>query len=213
MSALAEFHDLLLPELPGCTVAMVNLHLREAAREFCAKTSAWRQALTAVDTVAGQAGYVLATPAESELVRVTELTVNDILLWRHSAIERAATDSEDLPKYDIDETPFTLDANLTTITLAADEIPTAAVTGGLAVTAALKPTAAAANLPDFLLVHHSEAIRHGTLQRLMRMAKKPWTDRPLAVDYESRWHSALNFAAYQAQVGYTRRPLRVTKHG
>lgn len=212
MSALAEYHDLLLPELPGCTVAMVNLHLRETAREFCHRTSAWRQALTAVDTVAAQAAYALATPADSELVRVTELTVNEILLWRHNAREQAGTDSDDLPSYGIDEPPFTLDSNLTTLTLATDEIPDAAVTGGLVVTAALKPTAAAATLPDFLLTQHSEAIRYGTLARLMKM-KKPWGDRPLAMDYEMRWNQALNFAAYQAQVGNTRQPLRTKKAG
>lgn len=212
MSALAEYHDLLLPELPGCTVAMVNLHLRETAREFCTRTSAWRQALTAINTVASQAAYALATPADSELVRVTELTVNAVLLWRHNAREQAGVDSDDLPAYGIDEPPFTLDGNLTTLTLATDEIPDAAVTGGLVVVAALKPTAAAATLPDFLLTQHSEAIRYGVLATLMKM-KKPWGDRPLAMDYESRWHSALNFAAYQAQVGNTRQPLRVKKHG
>lgn len=209
---LADFHDLLLPELPGCTVAMVNLHLRETAREFCANTSAWREPLTAVNTVASQAAYTLTPPADSELVRVTALTVNGILLWRHSDRERAGADSETAPKYGIDQPPFTFDENLTTITLAIDEVPDAAVVSGLVVEAALKPTAAAATLPDFLLTQHSEAIRHGTLARLMKM-KKPWGDRPLAMDYESRWHQALNFVAYQAQVGNTRQPLRTKKHG
>lgn len=213
MSALSAFHDLLLPELPGCTIAMVNLHLRETAREFCAKTSAWREPLAAVNTVAAQAGYALATPTNSELVRVTELTVNSILLWRHSDHDRAGTATEVIPQYLIDQPPFTFDENLSTITLATDEIPTAAVVGGLVVEAALKPTAAAATLPDFLLTKYGDAIRYGTLSRLMVMGKKPWGDRPLAVEYGQRWHAALNFAAYQAQVGNTRQPLRVKKHG
>lgn len=213
MSALSAFHDLLLPELPGCTVAMVNLHLRETAREFCRRTSAWRETLTAVNTVAAQAGYAIAAPANGEIVRITKLTVNGILLWRHSDHNRAGTDSEVDPKYGIDEPPFTFDENLTTITLATDEIPDAAEVGGLVVEAALKPTADAATLPDFLLTQHSEAIRYGTLSRLMMMSKKPWTDRPLAAEYSQRWHSELNFAAYQAQVGNTRQPLRVKKYG
>lgn len=210
---LADFHDLLLPELPGCTVAMVNFQLRETARELCHRTSAWREPLTAVDTVAAQAAYTLTAPADSELVRVTKLTVNDILLWRLTDRKPSGTDSETEPTYGIDEPPFTLDENLTQIVLATDEIPAAAVTGGLAVEAALKPTAAAATLPDFLLTQCSEALRYGTLSRLMLMAKKPWTDRPLATEYGQRWNAALNFAAYQAQVGNTRRPLRTKNWG
>lgn len=211
MSALAEFHDLLLPELPGCTVAMVNKHLREVACDFCERTATWRQTLTAVDTVAAQATYTLATPAESQLVRVAEVTVNGLLLWRRDLRERADR-SEVRPKYDLDEPPFELSAGLATITLDRDEIPTASVTGGLVVVAVLKPTEAANNLPDFLLTEYRDAIRLGTLSRLMRM-KKPWGDRPLAMDYEARWNQAVNFAAYQAEVGNNRRPLRTKKAG
>lgn len=57
MSALADFYDLLLPELPGIATPMVDLHLREVARDFCTKTSAWREDLTAIDLVAEQGTY------------------------------------------------------------------------------------------------------------------------------------------------------------
>lgn len=214
MSALSEYHDLLLPELPGCTTTMVNLHLRETARDFCRRTSVWRETLAAIDLVASQATYNMVVPTNSEVVRVTSITVNDELLWvDKEAPDSSATNSDQLPKYRRDEPPFTLSADMATLTLATDEIPTAAVTGGLVVIAALKPTAFTAVLPDFLLVQYSEAIRHGTLSRLMRMGKKPWGDRPLAADYESRWNSALNFAAYQGQVGNNKKPLRVRKWG
>lgn len=208
-----EFHDLLLPELPGCTVAMLNLHLRQVVREFCAKTSAWREPLTAVNTVAAQAAYTLTPPADSELVRVTKLTVNSVFLWRHTDRQPAGTDTEDEPEYTIDEPPFTLDENLAVLTMATDEIPAAAVTGGLVVEAALKPTEDCTTIPAFLFTQYSEPLRHGTLSRLMLMAKKPWTDRELATEYGNRYQAALNFAAYQAQVGNTRRPLRVRKWG
>lgn len=211
MSALTAFHDNLLPELPGCTAAMVDFHLRAAAREFCRKTSAWRQTLTAIDTVAGQAAYTLLLPADSQLVRVTELSVAAVLLWRDRDVEPPADANAVRPKYGVTEPPFSLDANLTTLTLGTDEIPTAAVTGGLLVVAALTPTAAAAAVPDFLLSQYSEALRFGTLFRLMAMGKKSWTDRELAVEYRTNWNAQLNLAAYQAQVGNTRHQLRTRK--
>lgn len=208
MSALAEYHDLLLPELPGCTIAMVNLHLRETARDFCRRTSAWRQDLAAVNTVGGQADYPLTLPAESQLVRVTDLTVHGRRLWRSVELDKADAGAQQ-PKYGITEPPFDLDDNLSEITLHADEVPGESVVGGLQASAVLTPTTTATALPDFLLGQYSEAMRHGTLARLMLMPKKPWTDRVLAGVYEGLWQEALNFAAYQAQVGNTRRPLRV----
>lgn len=210
MSALAEFHDLLMPELPGCPVAMVNLHLRDTIREFCRKTSSWRQTLTAIDTVDGQASYSLDLPASAQLVRVTQLDVHAVLLWRSTEEDKPGSE-ELVPKYRITEPPFTLDANLGQLTLASKEIPTAAVTGGLVVQAALAPTKDAATVPDFLLGQYSDGIRYGTLSRLMVMAKKPWQDRLLAGVYRAEWNRALSRAAYQGHVGNTSRPLRVSK--
>jgi len=64
-----------------------------------------------------------------------------------------------------------------------------------------------------LKTQYSEAMRFGTLSRLMLMAKKPWTDRGLATEYASEYRQQLNFAAYQGQVGNTRQQLRVKKWG
>lgn len=209
MSALSDYYDLLLPELPGCLPSMVDLQLREVAREFCEKTSIWREDLTAIDLVAGQAAYAVASPSVSAMVRVVSLTVADVLLWK----DRQVKEGDDEPKYNPSEPPFTLSADLTTLTLATDEVPTASLVGGLVITAALKPTAAAANLPDFLRSQWSDAIRAGVLSRLMVMGRKPWTDRELAGIYASTWNTQLNKAANQGQVGNTRKQLRVRKWG
>ncbi len=207
MSALTDFYDLLMPELPGCTTAMVDLHLREVARDFCRSTGVWRQALTAINTVANQSTYTVAAPANSELVRIISITVNGIFLW-------ADTDTPDTskpPKYARSEPPFTLSADLATLTLKADEVPAGAVVGGLALTGVLSPTAATSVIPDFIKAQYSDAIRFGVLSRMMVMGKKPWTDRELAVNYMTRWTSEKSFATVKAQTGTTRAPLRVKK--
>lgn len=213
MSTLADFYDLLLPELPGCTTALLDFHLRETARQFCSQTGAWRVPFTAVDLVANQAAYTLVPGvANSEVVKLTKLTVNSELLWADSDREQKGRDAVE-PKYVRYEPPFTLSLDLVQITLMVDEVPTAAVVGGLQVEGALKPTATAAALPDFLRSQYSEAMRYGTLFRLKVMAKKPWTDRDLASAYLLEWNKALNFAAYQVQVGQARERLRVKQWG
>lgn len=210
MSALADFYDLLIPELSGCSTAMLDLHLRDVTREFCGATSVWRAPLASIDTVADQATYTVVVPVNSQLVRITKLAVAGLLLWQLSdrGSDRSALVAR--PKYAPSNPPFSMDEGLSQITLM--EVPEATVIGGMEITAALKPSLDASTVPDFLRTQHSEAIRFGVLSRLMAMGKKPWTDRELASAYASRWNSALAFAAYQAQVGNTREPLRVKKH-
>lgn len=213
MSAFSAFYDLLLPELPGCSTALVDLNLREVAREFCKSTSAWRMPLTAIDLVADQATYTLVpTVADAAVVKLVDLTVNSELLWADTDRE-SLNASEAAPKYVRNEPPFTLSGDLSQIVLITDDIPTESLTAGMVITAALQPDTDAATLPDFLRTEHSEAIRYGVLSRLMVMGKKPWGDRPLATVYEGRWNAALNHAAYQAQVGNTSERLRTKKWG
>lgn len=203
----SDFYDLLMPELPGCTTAMVDFQLRETLRDFCMKTGVWNAQFTDI-TLTGIATYTLVTGvADSEVVRLTRLDVGTDLLWTDS--DRSSKDNL-VPKYERNEPPFTLSADKTQITLIDDE---ATSTDTASIQGTLKPTAAATTYPDFLKSQYSEAIRFGTLARLMVMGKKPWTDRELAVAYARQYMEQLNFAGYQAQVGNTRERLRVRKWG
>ena len=208
MSALIAFYDLLLPELPGCTSAMVNFQLREVAREFCTSTNVWRHPLTAISLVANQSTYTMPVPANSEVVRVVSLTKAGDLLW---ADVESDDDTRIRPKYGRHEPPYTLSSDLLQIVLAADEVPTAALASGLVLVAALKPTAAASDIPDFILNQYSEAIRCGVLSRMLFMSKKPWSDPGLAGVYAKKWAQEMTFAAFQGRRGSTRAPLRVKK--
>lgn len=205
MSALTDFYDILMPELPGCTTAMVDLHLREVAREFCRSTSVWRQTLTAINLVANQATYTVAVPINSELVQVLSVTANGITLWINTDFPEPLK----TPKYTRADPPFTMSGDLLTLTFNIDEIPSSTVTAGLVLTGALTPSATTTVIPDFIKAQYSDAIRFGVLSRLLAMGKKPWTDRDLAVNYAQKWNSAMNFAAMQANTGSTRAPLRV----
>ncbi|MFZ2306839.1 MAG: hypothetical protein WAW73_17470 [Rhodoferax sp.] len=207
---LSAFYPLLLPELPACPEPMMDLHLREVARDFCLRTSAWSAPFDAIDLVASQASYDLDAPESDAVVtRVTKLSANSVLLWS----DTDPATNEDAPKYRRDDPPFTVSNDLSEITLITEEVPTAAVTGGLQLVGALQPSRSSATLPDFLLTVYSDAMRIGTLARLMVMANKPWTDRALAGDYRTQWEQKVGYAAYQVDVGNTRKTLRVRKWG
>lgn len=208
-----DFYDLLLIELPGCTTALVDKTLVEIAREFCSKTDAWTLAFDPIDLLASQADYELAPPAaDTEMVRILQLTIGAELLWEDSErSEGRGRQDRVAPKYQRNEAPFQLSADLKTLTLLGDEVPTADLLAGLVLKASIKPELDAELLPAFMRSQESEAIRFGVLYRLMRMAKKPWTDRELSSDYETRYNQLTNFAAYKAQVGNTREHLRTRK--
>lgn len=207
---LSAFYPLLLPELPACPEPMMDLHLREVARDFCHKTGAWAAPFDPIDLVATQPTYDLDAPESDAVVtRVTKVTANSVLLWSDAD---PAMD-EDAPKYVRGNPPFTVSNDMLQLTFLADEVPTASVVGGLLLVGAMQPSRGATTLPNFLLEVYSDALRVGTLSRLMAMGNKPWTDRAMATYYASQWEQKLGFAAYQAKVGNTRKTLRVRKWG
>ena len=212
MSVLADYYDLLMPELPGCPTAMVNLHLIQTARQFCQDTSAWVIPCDDITVLATTSKYELfPAVASAELVRITRLTFGNTLLWTRDDLDDCNYIYQTYPHYRRHEPPFTLTDDLLYVTFTAQEMTGAA--GTAKIVAAVKPKMTANDLPDLLMSQYSEAIRCGTLARLMIMSKKKWTDRELAMQYRRDWNAACNFAAYQAQGGNTQTPLRVRTYG
>lgn len=213
MAAFTAFHDLIVPEVLQCPQPLVDIHLRETARHFCLSTSAWEVALDAINLVSGQAAYDLASSeSASDVLRLTQVVANGTLLWTDTDFKtEASTDAT--PKYQREDPPFFLTPDLLTITLADNEVPTADVVGGLVLTGVLRPSRTATTLPDFLLSQYSDAMRVGTLAKLLVMGDRPWTDRSMAAVYLSDYQRILSFAAYQGAIGNTRKHLRVKKWG
>lgn len=212
MKTFADFYDLVMPDLNGCTAGMVDHQLLQVARDFCVKTGAWRLPYDAMNLRAGIATYEIEPPEfYTEVVKLFSLSVAGILQWRDSDME--PRDDEDCPEFDRSEPPFSLSSDMKELTLLGILVPAGDVERGLLVVGSMKPTMAANKLPDFLHSQYSEAIRAGVLARLMIMRKRPWTDAALGTKYEADYRKAINFAAYQAQVGNTRSVLRARKYG
>lgn len=200
MKAFSEFYDDLLPELPGCTTALVDHHLLRVAREYCDRTAAWRETLDAIAYAANTLTYsIFPTSTKTELVRLLSLTVGTQLQWVARDIELSDSDQ---PLYQADEPPFTVNDVGDEITLT--DQPAA----NIVLIASLRPSLAAVSLPNFLLTDQLEAMRAGVLSRLMLMGNKPWTDRDLGTNYRQAYDAALNFGALKAARGNTRALLR-----
>jgi hypothetical protein len=213
MAAFSVFYDHIMPELKGCTTEMVDLHLLHVARDLCERSSAWRFPFL-LSTVASEPTYDISSPdVSSEVVRICRLSIDDVLLFddewdqqRHMVSDAAADVQE--PKYPRHDPPFSISNDATELTLIAQELPASDGTDNISLTAALKPSFGATVLPDFLKFQHLEALRTGTLSRLMAMAGKPWSAPPQSMLYAAEYQRLVQHAASNARMGNTRRLLR-----
>lgn len=211
MKALSLFYDLVMPELPGVTVALVDHHLVRVAREFCRASRVLRGPFDPISAFAAQASYDLSPEdLQTEVVQVHKLTVSDVVLYDDSWFQDSAGDQ---PKYGRYEPPFTLSADMTQIILADDEVPTADADEAIMITGSWMPKQGATQLSDPLYLVHSDVIKAGVLSTLMAMANKPWSAPAQSVLYGQAYASRSQFAATTAQRGNTRAPLRTRKWG
>lgn len=208
MKLIRDFYDYLLPELPGCTTAFLDLHLVEVARKLCEDSLVWRAELDAVDLEADEDTYDIDSPEPQSVVcKVLRLTLDDDVLWDPEWFNGCGRDE---PTYNLTP-PFSVNEDFTQITLVEDHIPGAAVTDGLEIKGALKPKFGADRLPDILLTTHLEALRKSVLHRLMLMPKKPWSNPELAVVYGNEATRLIHRAATNTAGGNVRGPLRTRK--
>lgn len=204
MKPFSAFYDHLLPELPGCTTAFLDLHLLQVAREFCQRTACWRDTFPTITPITATLTYILITAeAKADLVRVLRLTIGDQLSW--CSADPAA--DEEQPQHPVDQPPFTIAGDNEQITF--EEQPE----GDIVIVGAMRPMLTATTLPDLLRDDYLEAMRAGVLSRLMAMGKKRWTDRDLAAYYADIYAKKTMAAAVKAQGGNTRKPLRTRQWG
>ena len=198
MAALTEWTRTLLANLPGVAPPQVEEKLRQAAKEFYLQSRAWRTVLGPFDVTATQVPVVLAPPANSQIVWVREVWLQEGSV-RSRLIGNAEKITED--RDDRRPTHFYFDPPTGTVQLW--PTPTETVVGILFASVALTVTPAAATFPDLSLTHHFEAIQNGSLARLYAMPNKPWTDPIMAARYGQLFRRACMELRAVADAGYT----------
>lgn len=202
--ALSVFTPELVLQLPGCPDPVVEYHLLRVARDFCTRTSCWRDTFPTITAQDDTLTYFLDTSeSKTEMVRALSLTVNDVLQW--AAMD--PPEDQEQPQYPAERPPFSINSDGDQITL--EEQPD----GDIVVSGSMRPSLAATTLPDLLLNEYLEAIRAGTLARLQVIPGKPWTNAQLGMFNAGEYQRLCNSAANRAATGNTRRPLRTRKWG
>jgi hypothetical protein len=138
-------------DVPGCPVPLIEDEVREAAIEFCRRTSIYTYDQTASVT-AGDSEVDIVVPDNTSLVAVNYIEVDE-------SREYDLTVEDD------------------TILFSSD----AASSFDMTINMALKPEQAATSLPDILFDDYFQGIASGAKAKLMIMPKKEWSDPQLAM--------------------------------
>jgi len=208
MTALTDFYDYLLPNLPNVGTDLARQALREALIEFCEKSLIWAYEMPAVNVVGGTHTYALAPEANARPVDVLDVWYSGTPLTPATPAELDALYTDwrtvggtGIPKY------FTSLVGLANIRLV--KTPADSITGGLTITIAQAPSLTATDVPDWLFEDHHMTVSHGAWARLLRMPRRPWTDKEAAREYEASFEQGCGQANARKAKAHTRKPVRV----
>jgi hypothetical protein len=202
MKLWSDFYDLIVPDLPGCPLAIVDNALRQAAILFCEMSLAWRATLADVAVVAGTNTYPYVPPSGAVVHAITYAAFNGEEIAAH-------TGESDLRIWDWRNqtgTPEYVLGGATSLIL----VPNPDAAGTLSLIVALKPMPTATGIDDDIFNEWRDAIIAGALARLMMSPKKPYTDAQMASFHQMQFFTKTGTAGMRVARSYTRAPLQTT---
>jgi len=207
-TAYTAFFDHVLPAVPGCPQPMAIDAIRRAAIEFCEKTLAWIYKHPAINVVAAQMAYPFVPPTGAVVAKVLQAWHNDIKITPKTPDELNEIYANWLtiagtPQYITQDD----ERNLLLV-----PTPSAALTAGLVLRVALKPTLASDDIETSIYEEYRDAIASGAKARLMLIKDKPYSDMELGALEMGLFNAAVADAKFKAQKGCGRARVRTVTH-
>ena len=211
MSAFTGFLPEVLPSVPGCPIPMAINAIRNAAIQLCQESSWLTYTPAAIDIVAGTSEYALTPPTGSLVSDVLWAAHNDQNLTAKTEAQLDMlsgtwrTDSGD-PVY------YTFISRATRI-IRLVPTPTTALTGGLKLRYAIKPTPTATTVDDTVFEEWHEYIAAGALMRLLEIKDKPWSSQAEADRQLGIFAAGVMLAKSRAAASNLKRIVREVRYG
>lgn len=197
----STFTSILAPSVPGCPNPVIENYVRQAAREVCERTLAWRYTCADQVLVAGTFGYAYQPAADTEVHSIIGAKVNNtpMNVVPYSTVQGLYplwpdddTDRRGYPLYVTQFSPALYHVA---------PCPNGAETYTLGMTVALKPTLDATGMDDTVADELEQAIQHGALQHLLVLPEKVWTDRELAAYHAKQFIFTISERRARTNVG------------
>ena len=204
-SAWSDWDDDVLPELPGVQQAMARHHVKLAAIEFCRRSWAWIIDQGPIPVSANVAEYDWNRPANTDVARV-------IVAWLEGRRVESLTRKElsarfgdyknlsGSPEYYLQDSPNKL---------ILVPKPNSTIMAGVTAVTALQPKRAATGLETTIRERWGDVIAAGAKYRLMRMPKKPWTDKDIAAVYRQEFEDGIAQAKLEVTRSFSGARMRV----
>ena len=209
MANFSTLYPRLQTEALGAPPALMDLKIRDAARQFMKEVPAWREDHANIAIVTDQSDYTLTAPTDSEIVRIiytsfqgtTQNKSRSLAPVPEIMLRRDYQELEGSPQYFM--TP-----KLGTMTLV--PTPNINVSGDLTrINLQLRPSRDASTIDDNVLDRWEEDIMVGAVWLMYDMQDQPWTNKAEARRYKLRFIKSWADARRELDKGYNRVDLRV----
>jgi len=197
---MASFSSLvkdILPYVPNCPDSLVESTLRSACIEFAERSKAYVYDLDPITTISGVYEYEFDQPSGTDVHQILWMTYDgdDLDPISPRSLELNYPDWRDktsLPQVYLQKNPSTFWVI---------PVPNSAVTDGLLLSVALKPSRTTSNIDTTFSNSYRDGIVYGTLYRLLRIPAKDWTDPQAAADYLGLFNQEVVQAELKARGG------------
>jgi hypothetical protein len=165
---LSYVHD----ELPTVPRLTAERAVMDAVREFCSRSTVWREELAPIATQAGSTRYTAAMPAQAEFVALVSAKLDG------KAVGALVTRGEQV---DISRAP--------------------SAAGTLVLEVALRPERSAQEFPDFLAARYGVEIAAGAKRNLVTMRGQSWSAPDAAGGYNAVFIAGASQARREVEFG------------
>jgi len=197
------FSDLvnrIAPSVPGCPQPVIVTFIKAAAIDVCERTNAWRYEHATITTTAGTYEYSFVPESEAEVFSVITASINGNKLTPTTlealhriypkypssvAAERAT------PRYFFQISPITFHVGL---------VPDNS-TDTIEMFVSQRPTRASTGMNEATMDDVEDAIVHGTLQQLLTLPERTWSDTELAAYHAKQFIFKVNERRARANIG------------
>lgn len=208
MAVWADFYDDVMPEVPGCSLAMAAKEIKNACIDFMIRTQIQRKTVVDIDHPGGAVPISLS---HADIVSGLEQVLAVLGVW-YDNVPLKIVSVEQLQDIYPDWNAVT-----GTPEYAAQEggalwlvpSPATAQTDRVRIRVAYAPNEGATSIPDIVFNMYREDIALGAKARLLAKKNKPWTDQSLAAEYLRGYLRAVEAAAIKASRGGSRVVLTV----
>ena len=205
------FLDYVMPHVPGCTVEMALLEVKNTIIDFCEKSLIIQRDHDPVTLVQGQIDYDFEPPTGYLVSRVMKAwyKTKELSPMSPDEIQNAEVYNRMFTGADVGQTDPRQFMQKDERTYTVYPIPAETAKNALTMRVALKPTRASSTIEDVVYEDYAEVIGHGVKARLMMSPGKPYTNPQGAVASLGMYQSGLNTARQRAVRGYVRGDLKV----